>query len=57
MCLFFKQSVGSAGAHDSNLKEPKQGGGDGEKTLNKPRNKKSKQLLAGLKVGFNDRGA
>ena len=32
MCLFFKQRVGSTGAHDSNF-GPKQGGGDNEKNL------------------------
>ena len=46
MCLFFKQSGGSTGAHDSNFGS-KQGGGDSE--LSKLPNKKSKQTLAGLK--------
>ena len=48
MFLFFKQSEGSTEANDSNF-GPKQGGGDGEKTLSKLPNKKSKQTLAGLK--------
>ena len=33
MCLFFKQSEGSAGADDSNF-GPKQGGEDSEKKVN-----------------------
>ena len=61
MCLFFKQSVGSTGAYDSNF-GPKQGGGNSEKTLSKLRKQKSKQTLAGCKrkrvlKSFNDRGA
>ena len=48
MCLFFKQSVGSTGADDSNFRQ-KQGGGDSERTLSKPQKWKSKQTLAGLK--------
>ena len=48
MCLFFKQSEGSTGADDSKF-GPKQGGGDSEKTLSTPPNKKSKQTLTGLK--------
>ena len=48
MCLFFKQSEGCTGADDSNF-EPKQCGGDTEKTLSKLLNKKSKQTLTGLK--------